>query len=153
MTQCRNRKTECPHCKNLIGNSGFKNHVAACEKKHNEPQTETQNRDEETQTDPLKQQLAQLQTRTQIQTEKQEDDEMPDHIDAEPVILIHHGDTKTTNNTSQEVTAFDRFFDAAGRFLDSHGETVAAVIAPLAVAFAESKQQQQPAQTATGEEW
>jgi len=155
--QYRNLKTACPFCKQQVGNSGYKNHVTACEKKHKAIDTEfkeIQNREEKNEKT----------TQTQPQPNEQEETEMPEiQTETEPqtgeVILIH--DTlpnSVKGNTAGQETSMDRFFEAAGRFLDKNGEIVAAVLAPIAVAFSEKAQQQQAqqqpqTQEITGEEW
>ena len=134
----------------MIGNSGFKNHLTACETKHKDTETETQ-------TNPQNR-TENGQNPEQTQTEQPpEEQDMPEHVDAEPVdtekiVIIHDGKPK---KTEQGETAADRFFNAVGRFLEDYGEVVGAMISPIAAAYAEAQQPPPPPQQQqiTGEEW
>ena len=151
--QYRNRKTVCPHCNEKIGNSGFKNHLTACEKKHKDTETETQtnpqNRTEEEQTPE------QTEHEPQTETEEEEEEEMPEHVDAElveaeQVIIVHDGKKKKDG----PMASTDNFFDSLGRFLENYGEVLGAAVAPIAAAYAERSQPPEPEEEEiTGEEW
>ena len=157
--QYRNRKTVCPHCGEKVGNSGFKNHVTACEKKHKdkdpEPQTDPQNQ-AETEQNP-----AQTEQNSQIQPEE-EKEKLLEHVDAElvgtknvaeKVVIIHNGKPKKKDGSTSST---DNFFDGLGRFLENYGEVLGAALAPIAAAYAERSQPQteEPEQPQiTGEEW
>lgn len=131
MTQTRNRQTTCDLCGGVFSNSGFHQHRKKCERTTQEKQEkEKQEKEPE-----------------QKETQKKEETIKEEPIQNDTIHIIE-------DTGKGDKNGFEKFFAAAGDFLQQNQELIIAVGATIASAKAEQQQQQTPKQISPyGDDW